>query len=197
MSPKIFALQEREETRIKMLHVGFSLIKEHGMTHSSVDKVMKAVGLGKSTFYNFFPSKEMFVYEIIKYQRDRAKQLFMDMLGEREKMTAAEAKDFLKRIIFSRDSIYQYLTSEDEAKLKAALPAEYRIDPSTEAAVMDGLFRHIEGVRKDMDFKVVANLIKIMALAMFHQDSLHTDVLDKTLDRIYALLFSCIFEESV
>ncbi len=197
MSPKIFALQEREETRIKMLHVGFSLIKEHGMTHSSVDKVMKAVGLGKSTFYNFFPSKEMFVYEIIKYQRDRAKQLFMDMLGEREKMTAAEAKDFLKRIIFSQDSIYQYLTSEDEAKLKAALPAEYRIDPSTEAAVMDGLFRHIEGVRKDMDFKVVANLIKIMALAMFHQDSLHTDVLDKTLDRIYALLFSCIFEESV
>ena len=197
MSPKIFALQEREEARIKMLDVGFILIKEHGMTHSSVDKVMKAVGLGKSTFYNFFPSKEMFVYEIIKYQRDRAKQLFMDMLGEREKMTAAEAKDFLKRIIFSQDSIYQYLTSEDEAKLKAALPAEYRIDPSTEAAVMDGLFRHIEGVRKDMDFKVVANLIKIMALAMFHQDSLHTDVLDKTLDRIYALLFSCIFEESV
>ena len=196
MSPKIFAVQEREEARVKMLNAGFELIKEHGMTHASVDKVTKAVGLGKSTFYNFFPSKEMFVYEIIKYQRDRAKQLFMDTLGGREKMTAAEAQVFLKKIIFSKDSIYQYLTSEDESKLKAVLPPEYRIDPGTETTVMSSLFDHMEGVREDIDFKVAANLIKIMALTMFHQDSLHTDALERTLDKIYMLLFSCIFEES-
>jgi len=195
MSPKIFELQEREEARIKMLDIGFALIKENGMTHASVEKVTKAVGLGKSTFYNFFPSKEMFVYEIIKYQRDRSKQFFMDMLGGREKMTAEEAKIFLKKIIFSKDSIYQYLTAEDEAKLKAALPGEYWIDPYMEAAVMNGLFDHMEGVRKDIDLKVVANLIKIMAFAMFHQDTLHTDALERTLDRIYDLLFFCIFEK--
>ena len=57
MSPKLFDLKEREEARIRMLDEGFRLIKEHGMTHASVDKVTKAVGLGKSTFYNFFPSK--------------------------------------------------------------------------------------------------------------------------------------------
>lgn len=194
MSPKIFALQEREEVRIKMLDEGFKLIKEHGMTHASVDKITKAVGLGKSTFYNFFPSKEMFVYEIIKYQRDQAKQLFMDILGEREKMSADEAKDFLKQIIFSNNSIYQYLTSEDEAKLKAALPPEYGIDPSAEAITMHKLFTHIEGVCEDMDFKVAANLIKIMAIAMFNQDSLHTESLDKSLNLIYECLFSYIFK---
>lgn len=196
MSPKIFALQEREETRVKMLEEGFSLIKEYGMTHASVDKITKAVGLGKSTFYNFFPSKEMFVYEIIRYQRDRAKQLFMDTLGERDKMTVAEAKEFLKKIIFSKDSIYQYLTTEDENKLKAALPAEYCIDPEVEATVMDGLFGHMEGVRKDIDYKLVANLIKIMALAMINQGMLYRDVLETTLNKIYVLLFSCIFEEN-
>jgi AcrR family transcriptional regulator len=195
MSPKIFALQEREAARIKMLDAGFELIKEHGMTHASVDKVTRAVGLGKSTFYNFFPSKEMFVYEIIQYQRDRAKQLFMDTLDGREKMTAAEAKGVLKKIIFSDDSIYQYLTSEDEAKLKAALPPEYSFNPVSEAAVMGGLFSHIERIRKDIDFKVVANLIKIMAIAMLSKDTLHTDALDRTFEHIYTLLFSCIFEE--
>lgn len=195
MSPKIFALKEREAARIKMLEAGFALIKEYGMTHASVEKVTKAAGLGKSTFYNFFPSKEMFVCEIIQYQRDRAKQLFMETLGEREKMTVAEAKEYLKRIIFSADSIYQYLTAEDEARLKAALPSDYQIDPEAETTVMTGLFDHIEGVRKDIDFKLVANLIKIMALALFHQDSLHTDALERTLDRIYDLLFSCVFEE--
>ncbi len=198
MSPKIFALQEREEARVKMLEAGFALIKEQGMTHASVEKVTKAVGLGKSTFYNFFPSKEMFVYEIIKYQRDRAKQFFMDILDGREKMTSSEGKDFLKKIIFSGDSIYQYLTAEDEAKLKAALPREYcLVDPQAEAMIMTGLFEHMEGVRPDIDFKLVANLIKIMALALFHQDSLHADALPRTLEGIYGLLFSYIFAENV
>lgn len=197
MSPKIFALQEREEVKIKMLDAGFALIKEHGMTHASVEKITKAVGLGKSTFYNFFPSKEMFVYEIIKYQRDQAKQFFMDALGGREKMTSAEARDFLKKIIFSSNSIYQYLTAEDENKLKDALPPEYRIDPEADAMVMKNLFHHMEGVRKDMDDKLVANLIKIMALAMLNQDALYTDALHRTLGKIYDLLFSCIFEEGV
>lgn len=196
MSPKIFALEEREEARIKMMDAGFALIKENGMTHASVEKVTKAVGLGKSTFYNFFPSKEMFVYEIIKYQRDRAKQFFMDSLNGREKMTVHEAKNFLKKIIFSTDSIYQYLTPEDESRLKAALPSEYRIDPESENIVMTGLFYHMEGVREDIDFKLVSNLIKIMALASFHKDTLHADALERTLERIYDLLFSCIFENS-
>lgn len=197
MSPKIFAISEREEARVKMLDAGFALIKERGMTHASVEKVTQAVGLGKSTFYNFFPSKEVFVYEIIKYQRDRAKQNFMDILGHREKMTALEAKEYLRKIIFSEDSIYKYLTAEDESKLKAALPQEYCIDPVSEATVMDGLFQHIEDVCGNIDYKVVANLIKIMAIALFNKDALHTDALDRTLERIYELLFSCIFEEGV
>ncbi len=196
MSPKLFDLKEREEVRIKMLDAGFQLIKEHGMTHASVDKITKAVGLGKSTFYNFFPSKEMFVYEIMQYQRDRSKKLFMDTLGERDKLTVSEAKAFMKRIIFSEDSIYQYLTAQEESKLMAALPTEYRLNPETEAQVMTRLMGHIEGVREDVDMKVVANLVKIMAIAMFNQDALHRDALEKTLNHIYELLFSCIFKES-
>ena len=197
MSPKIFALQEREEARIKMLDAGFALIKQHGMTHASVEKVTKSVGLGKSTFYNFFPSKEAFVYEIIKYQRDQAKQTFMDILDGRDKMTVSEAKAFLKRIIFSQDSIYQYLTADDQAKLCEALPPEYRLNPAEESVVMNGLFAHIENVRQDIDFYLVANLIKIMAIAMFNQSLLHVDALQRTLEHMYHLLFSCIFDENL
>ncbi len=195
MSPKIFALQGREKIRIDMLDAGFDLIKQYGMTHASVEKVTEAVGLGKSTFYNFFPSKEAFVFEIIKYQRDRAKQSFMDILGERDKMTASEGKEFLKKIIFSQDSIYQYLTAADQAKLCNALTSENELDPASEAVVMSGLFDHIEGVRQDIDFKLAANIIKIMAIAMFNQHLLHTDALKQTLERMYGLLFDCVFEE--
>ena len=102
MSPRIFSTTQREELRIKMLDAGFELIKQHGMTHASVEKITQAAGLGKSTFYNFFSSKEEFVTDIMEYQRDRVKQHFEQILNGREKMTAAEGKEYLKLIVFSR-----------------------------------------------------------------------------------------------
>lgn len=202
MAPKIFTTAQREDLRIKMLDAGFELIKQYGMTHASVEKITKAAGLGKSTFYNFFSSKEEFVTGIIEYQRDRVKQHFEKILDGREKMTAAEGKEYLKLIVFSRDSIYQYLTAEDMEKLRQASSSEC-VSPDNaaydkrEKQIMHGLLDHMEGVRKDIDLHVAANIIKIMAMAKVNRESLHTDALDKTLEHIYGLLFSLIFEEGV
>ena len=64
-----------------------------------------------------------------------------------------------------------------------------------EAQILHGLLDHMEGVRQDVDLHVAANLIKIMAMAKVNRESLHTDALDRTLERIYELLFSLIFKE--
>lgn len=202
MPPRVFTVKEREELRIKMLDAGFELIKKHGMTHASVEKITSAAGLGKSTFYNFFLSKEQFVNEIITYQRDRFKQSFNGALKGREKMTADEGNDFLKMIIFSQDSIYQYLTAADMEKLRAVSPPEeIAPDNSTylehEMDTMYTLFENMENVRDDLDILSVANLIKIMALAKVNRESLHADALEKTIGHIYGLLFSLIFEDAV
>ena len=200
MSPKIFIITDREELRVKMLDAGFELIKQYGMTHASVEKITQAAGLGKSTFYNFFSSKEEFVTGIMEYQRDRVKQHFETLLNGREKMTAAEGKEYLKLIVFSQNSIYQYLTVEDMEKLRRASSPEC-VTPDDadydqrEAQILHGLLDHMEGVRQDVDLHVAANLIKIMAMAKVNRESLHTDALDRTLERIYELLFSLIFKE--
>lgn len=200
MSPKIFSITDREELRVKMLDAGFELIKQYGMTHASVEKITQAAGLGKSTFYNFFSSKEEFVTGIMEYQRDRVKQHFENLLNGREKMTAAEGKEYLKLIVFSQNSIYQYLTVEDMEKLRRASSPEC-VTPDDadydqrEAQILHGLLDHMEGVRQDVDLHVAANFIKIMAMAKVNRESLHTDALDRTLERIYELLFSLIFKE--
>lgn len=194
MSPKIFELSEREEIKVKMIEAGFELIKTHGMTHASVEKVAEAAGLKKSTFYNFFPSKEMFVFEIISYQRDFAKEYFNSLLGTREKVTKEEAEAFLKMIIFSERSIYRYLTAEDMEKLRKALPSKYGINPAEESIIIGALFSHMEDVREDVDFKLMANIIKIMAIAFMNRESLHKDALDRTIEVMYQTLFSLIFK---
>lgn len=194
MPVRVFNIAEREELRVKMLDAGIELIKKHGMTHASVEKITQAAGLGKSTFYNFFDSKEAFVLEIIAYQRDRAKALFNDVLGDREKMTAEEGKAFFKKLIFSNDSLYRYLTPEDEKKLRAALPNHTPPKPESDGRTMISLLSHMEGVRDDVDMKLVANLVKMMSLAMFHRDQMHQDALEGTFDRVFELIFDCVFE---
>ncbi|MPW25494.1 TetR family transcriptional regulator [Alkalibaculum sp. M08DMB] len=196
MTPKIFTSLEREEMRIKMLDAGFSLIKEYGMTHTSVDKIMEAVGLKKSTFYNFFHSKEMFVYEIILLQREKFWKHFDTVLSGREKVSVSEGKELLRTLFCNPNSIYQHLTQEDENKLQAALPKEYFIDDNKEKNAANALLGRIEGIQSDIDYKLIANLMKILAMVQEGKDVLHEDALDRTLDALFDLMFSFIFNES-
>lgn len=196
MSPKIFSVSERENLRVRMLEVGFPLLKEHGMTHMSVDKITAAAGIGKSTFYNFFPSKEAFVYELICHERKLFLQYIGDVLHGREKMTEAEGREIIKKIIFSENSVYQYLTPEDERKLIAAFPKETKADIDKETKVMDMLFSCMENVRKSPDYPVISNLLKIMAMAAEGKDMLHQEGYLRTQEKMFELLFHCIFEKN-
>jgi AcrR family transcriptional regulator len=198
MPVRVFTVQEREELRIKMLDAGYALIKEHGMTHASVEKITQAAGLGKSTFYNFFSGKEQFVLELIAYQRDCMRSYFDELLAGREKITVAEAKAYFKRVIFSTDSLYQYLTAADEEKLMAYSRKEGTAKEWEDKATqtMTALLSHMEHVRKDVDLKTAVNLIRIMAFARMHRDELYAEAMEKTLESIYTLFFGIVFEEN-
>ena len=99
MSPKIFSIEEKEQLREQMFLAGLELLKAHGMTHMSVEKITAAAGIGKSTFYNFFMSKEDFVIQLIEYNRSRFWKAVAEMRGDREKLTVGESKQVLQAII--------------------------------------------------------------------------------------------------
>lgn len=195
MSPKIFSYKEKEKLKIKMFEAGLELLKEYGMTHMSVEKITVAAGIGKSTFYNFFSSKEAFVYELVEYERDTFWRYFDSTLAGREKMTQEEGEELLKKIIFSSNSVYQYLTPEDEAKLCAALPEEMTADIGEETKILEAIFSHVENVRENLDYPVIANLLKIMAMAAEGKKLLHEEGYIRTQEKIFELLFNCVFEK--
>lgn len=191
--PQVFTLQEKEELQKRMLSVGFELLKQYGMTHTSVEKVTKAVGLGRSTFYNFFPTKEKFIYEIICFQRDKGTAKFNQILNGRDKMSTSEAKEYLRYLYSGEDTIYPYLTTNDEAKLQAALPNDFMVDVELEIHTIDSFLDHMEGVQETLDYPVIANLMKTFALVQEAKDMLHKEALGRTLDALFELLFSLIF----
>lgn len=195
MAPKIFSAAEKEQLKEQMFLSGLELLKKHGMTHMSVEKITAEAGIGKSTFYNFFMSKEDFVIQLIEYNRMRFWNAIQNMLNGREKLDVSESKKILTMIINSRDSVYQYLTVEDENKLAAASPEYGKVDIDEESEILKHLFSMFEGVRKDADIAVISNLLKILALTAENRSILHESGYKRTQDKLFETLFNCIFEE--
>ena len=85
MAKRVFTEAERAEYREKMLAAGFDLLKQYGMTHMSVAKITEAAGIGVSTFYNFFPSKEAYVYDVMEYRKRMIPVFIKKALNGKEK----------------------------------------------------------------------------------------------------------------
>jgi AcrR family transcriptional regulator len=195
MSPKIFSIAEKEQLKETMFHAGMELLKKHGMTHMSVEKITAAAGIGKSTFYNFFLSKEDFVLQLIGFNRMRFWKAVQDMLGGRERLTEEEGRQVLVSIINNKDSVYQYLTPEDEKKLSEASPDKGEVNIDEERETLNRLFSMFTNVRADVDTAVVSNLLKILALTAENRPILHESAYQRTQDKLFGLLFGCVFKE--
>ena len=102
----------------------------------------------------------------------------------------------LAAIINNHDSVYQYLTPEDEKKLADASPDKATADIDEETETLRRLFAMFEGVRADADYAVISNLLKILALTAENRTMLHESGYQRTQEKLFELLFDCIFEEA-
>ncbi len=63
--------EKGRETRERILVTAAGLFHERGVSATSVEQVLAAARAGKSQFYRYFPSKDILVSEVIRYQSDR------------------------------------------------------------------------------------------------------------------------------
>ena len=63
--------EKGRETRERILATAAGLFHECGVSATSVEQVLAEARGGKSQFYRYFPSKEILVSEVIRYQSDR------------------------------------------------------------------------------------------------------------------------------
>ena len=194
MARRVFTEEERELYRQKMLDAGFDLLKQYGMTHMSVAKITEAAGIGVSTFYNFFSSKEEYVYEVMQHRRKKIPEFIRMVLKDKEKAGPAEVREYLKMVVDDRYSVFPSLTPEDEQRLYDMLPEQAGPNLKKETEIGNRFFQMIEGVRPDVNFPVVANLIKVYVLAAEGKDILHREAYEATMERMRDLILYEIFD---
>ncbi|RHP79607.1 TetR/AcrR family transcriptional regulator [Roseburia sp. AM59-24XD] len=193
MAKRVFTEAERTEYREKMLAAGFDLLKQYGMTHMSVAKITEAAGIGVSTFYNFFPSKEAYVYEVLQYRRKMIPELIKMALDGKEKAGPAETRNYLKIMIDEDYSIFPSLSPEDEQRLLEMIPEKAKPDLQRETEISTMFFQQMEGIRPDINIGVVTNLIKIYVLGAEGRELLHDAAYEETMERMRDVIIYEIF----
>ena len=193
MAKRVFTEEERAEYREKMLAAGFDLLKQYGMTHMSVAKITEAAGIGVSTFYNFFPSKEAYVYEVLQYRRKIIPDLLRMALNGKEKAGPAEARTYLKFMIDENYSVFPSLSPEDEKRLVEMLPEQAAPNQQKEMQIANQFIAVMEDVCPNANMTLVANLIKIYVLGAEGREILHEAAYEETMERMRDLILYEIF----
>ena len=62
--PKIYSEEEKKLIIEKLKHEANILMQEKGVKKTTVDELVKRAGIPKGTFYLFYPSKEMLLFDV-------------------------------------------------------------------------------------------------------------------------------------
>ncbi|MEL7622996.1 MAG: TetR/AcrR family transcriptional regulator [Clostridiales bacterium] len=178
--PAIFNEQNREAVRIRMLENGAELLKKYGVKRMTVADIARASGLAKGTFYTFFSSKEEFIYQIILYKREMVRKIFTDLAGDCRRIRRDQLLEFFRRIQREDLNIYRYMTEQDMNYLATKWPREYSFNPAADEETTRWMLSCMEGLRQGINWKVLANLMKTLALLDMTKDVLHEDALEET-----------------
>ncbi len=196
MPPRVFTEEEREKLRISMLEQAIPLLEEYGLVHMSVDKITKKVGIGKSTFYNFFSSKEEYVSYALEYNRKKILDELDKKFPPGKKMKPAEVFQMWFTTLLSSNSIYKKFSAEDERALYEADKARGKdVSLERETYIAKRLMVHMEGVRQDLDVALLANYLKLIVLAYENSYMFHESAMERMQDELKIRLLDLIFEE--
>ena len=196
MPTRVFSEEERDKLKRMMLEQGIPLLEEYGLKHMSVDKITKRVGIGKSTFYNFFDSKEDYVNQALELNREKMLSEIDKMFPDGKKIKPAQLFGMFFNTMLSNNTFYSKFSAEDERALYEANKRRGKdVSIDRETAVGMRIFSHVEGVRDDLDIALIANYIKLIVLAYENEYMFHDAAMERMQSEIKYRLIDLIFEE--
>lgn len=126
--PKSFSEQEREYIKKRLKEEAAKCLATYGVRRTTVDEIVKRVNIPKGTFYLFYKSKELLLFEVIQEQQENVnRELFETISSISEKDLSAEK---LTEMVFqffkkTEEMLFLKLSDVDEMELlKRKLPRE-------------------------------------------------------------------------
>lgn len=127
--PKVaYSEEDRECIKTELLTVGLELMARQGIQHTTVEQIYKKVGISRTFFYSFFPTKEDLIVETLYLQQPKIIEFVQKLVHDPALSWREAVKQFLYACCYGEKNGIAVLTIEEQQLLFRRLSGNsYRI----------------------------------------------------------------------
>lgn len=139
--PKVaYSQQEREEIRAALVSAALELMARQGIQHTTVEQIYRAVGISRTFFYSFFPTKEDLVVETLYLQQPRVLAHARALMDDPSLSWREGVRRFLTDCCYGeRTGIAVMTIQEQQALFRRLSPESCRIFREKQKKLFQGL----------------------------------------------------------
>lgn len=195
--PKSYSEQEREYIRNRLKEEAAACMGQFGIRRTTVDELVKRVNIPKGTFYLFYKSKELLLFDVIQEQHELVNQkLYQAISNLADKPLSAEKItdvifDFYK--MTEEMPVFKLMDSEEIELLVRKLPREVveeHLQDDTDS--IQKLFAFLP-VKKDVDIAVISAAFHAIYYATLHKKDIGEAQYDEALRMLIHGIITQIF----
>ena len=182
--PKCYSDVEKEAIRNNLKKEAKKCMEQYGIKKTTVDELVKRVNIPKGTFYLFYPSKEVLLFEVLLEIHDRINEEVYQAIVNISKDNIVESFTevlftFYKRL--SEEPVLNILNSSEIEILYKKLPKEMiEKHLSDDELDIEQLFSMFP-VKKEIDYKALSTVCHAIYIATLHTDKLDPSSYDEAL----------------
>ena len=150
--PKVaYSEEDRARIREALVTTALELMSRQGIQHTTVEQVYKAVGISRTFFYTFFPTKEDLIVETLYRQQPRILVYAQTLMADPSLSWREAVRKFIRDCCYGERNGIAVLTMEEQQMLFRRLsPESYRIFREKQARLFGRLLESF-GVPADPD----------------------------------------------
>ena len=195
--PKCYSDQEREYIKKRLKEEAAACMGQFGIRRTTVDELVKRVNIPKGTFYLFYKSKELLLFDVIQEQHELVNQKLYQAISEvaDQLLSAEKLTDMIFEFYKMTEEmpVFRLMDSEEIELLVRKLPREV-----VEAHLQDDtdtirkMFALLP-IKKEADVKVMSAAFHALYYATLHKKEIGEEEYDQALRMlIYGIVIQII-----
>lgn len=187
-----FTEKEKNALRIQMMQMGFHMLKSGGIRNVNIDAITKNCFVAKGSFYTLFESKTDFLYQIMRYKRQESKNKIIEYLSENGLLSRDGLKAYLQWLADENPNIFSYLDGQHTRWLVSKWPPEYLENEENDEQTARRIISLLSDPKKDPDWKLFCNYLKLLALTLNSRELLIKDAADRLIHNLIEDACNCV-----
>lgn len=123
--PKVaYSEEDREQIRQALITVSYELMTKQGIQHTTVEQIYKKVGISRTFFYSFFPTKEDLIVEMLYFQQPKIIAYVRELMADPALSWREGVLKFLRACCYGEKSGIAVLTIEEQQLIFSRLSKE-------------------------------------------------------------------------